>query len=66
MTLVTISPGSKPKVALSASASAASADDPSCSSCLASHGITRSAQDLAEPLAKLGELDPALLAESDA
>ena len=46
MTLVTISPGSKPKVAFLASASASAWDNPPCSSRLASHGITRSGRTL--------------------
>ena len=65
MTLVTMSPGSKPKVDSFACFSAFSLARPPCSSRLASQGITRLRQDLAHPLAELVELDPAVLGERD-
>ena len=66
MTLVTMSPGSKPKVAVLACASASAWDNPPCSSRVGQPRDHPLGEDLAEPLAKLGELDPAVLAEGDA
>ena len=66
MTLVTISPGSKPKVALSACRQRLLRGQSSLLEPLGQPRDHPLGQDLAEPLAKLGELDPALLAEGDA
>ena len=65
MTLVTISPGSKPKVASLACCCASVARQPSLLQPLGQPGDHPLGEDLAEPLAELGELDPAVLAEGD-
>ena len=65
MTLVTISPGWKPKVDSLACCSASVADKPSLLQPLRQPGDHPLGQNLAEPLAKLGELDPAVLTQGD-
>ena len=66
MTLVTISPGSKPKVAILACRSRLRLGQSSLLQPLGQPRDHPLGEDLAEPLAELGELDPAVLAQGDA
>ena len=66
MTSVTMSPGSKPNVASLACRSRLRLRQPSLLQPLRQPGDHPLGQDLAEPLAKLVELDPALLAQRHA
>ena len=65
MTLVTISPGSKPKVDSLACCSASGAGQPALLEPLRQPGDHLLGKNLAEPLAELGKLDSTVLSQGD-